>query len=122
MITYPVVSPMDVFHRGLVFRVLRDLDSRLVVTKEGRRVRYIITELLEEVTHPHYLTAHLRSHSVLRFGAGQRGMWLKATPPLDSTPAPPIHTSFVEKVEKRMNSNVWEYVAYSPSERNIHRL
>jgi len=56
VIADPVAGSVYVLHCALVFRMFSDLQSRLIVKKEGRRPRHVITQALEEVPHPHNLT------------------------------------------------------------------
>ena len=66
----PVVCAMHMLHCALVFRMLHDLQGRLVVEKEGRRSRHVIPDVLEEVLHPHYLTPDLGSNCVFQLCGG----------------------------------------------------
>ena len=70
VVANPVVCMMHVLHCALVFRMLHDLQGRLVVEKEGRRSRHVIPNVLKEVPHPHYLTPDLGSNHVFQLHGG----------------------------------------------------
>ena len=80
VVANPVVRAMHMLHHALVFGMLRDLQGRPVV-EEGRRSRLVISDVLEEVPHQHYLASDLGSNRVFHL----RGGWRKGGYPLRST-------------------------------------
>jgi len=47
MIANPVVHPVNMFHSQLMFRVLGDLDHGLIINKERRGLKHIVTEIFK---------------------------------------------------------------------------
>ena len=80
VIANPVVRAMHVLHHALVFGMLRDLQGRPVV-EEGRRSRLVISDVLEEVPHQHYLASDLGSN---------RAATHCVAPPLTQIAKPPV--------------------------------
>ena len=71
VIPNPMIRVMNMLRRRLMFGVLHNLNTGLVINKKRGGKGDIVTELLEQITRPYNLAAHLRESSVLGLDAGQ---------------------------------------------------